>query len=275
MNWILPYPAICLLLCVTLVITCTGCISDSTPRMFSTNVDYKFQVLSTGPLTNVTLYVPLPVKNGTPVAGTFVLTKQYFSQENISLDFVRSPPGMNPDWTSPVPGATPLFLKIHADWFYPNKTNNIEYSFFYENRTVLDFPLAFPDTIYPFDNQSVFLQKINYLREEPVQIASKDQDLIVYKDVDVNQKVMLYADYSASPSTWVNIYSQVLVQNKWDEHWDTRENFYADSYSWFHTGDSHGWQVAKGIFIGASGDYPNFTSPAWQNMLDRDAGKNR
>jgi len=275
MNRNQPCRAICLLLCVTLVIACTGCIFDPTPRKFSTNVDYKLHVISTGPLTNVTLYVPLPVKNGMPVAGTFVLTKHYFSQENISLDFVRSPPGMMPNWTSPVPDATPLFMEIHADWFYPNETYHTGYSFFYENRTVLDSPLAFPDTIYPFDNQSVFLQKINYSREEPVQIASKDPDLIVYKDVDVNQKVMLYADYSASPSTWVNIYSQVLVQNTWNEHGDTRKNFYADSYSWFHTGDSLGWQVAKGLFSGATGDYPNFTSPAWQTVLDRTAGKNR
>lgn len=270
----MPLPAICLVLCVTLVIG-TGCVADSNPRQFSTTVDYKLHVISTGPMTNVTLYIPLPVKNGTPVAGTFVLTKQYFSQENISLDFVRSPPGMDPNWTSPVPGAAPLFLEIHADWFYPNKTNNIEYSFFYENRTALDSPLAFPDTVYPFESQSVFLQKINFSRQKPVQIASKDPDLIVYRDVDPNQKVMLYADYSASPSTWVNIYSQVLVQNRWDEHWDTRDNFYADSYSWFQTGDSHGWQVAKGLFAGASGYYPNLTSPAWQDVLDRNAGKNR
>ena len=271
MNRIIRAPIICILLCVTILIISAGCIFDPNLRMFSTNVDYKLQVLSTGPLTNVTLYLPLPVKNGTPVAGTFVLTKKYFSQENISIDFVQSPPGMDPNWTSPVQDATPLFLEIRADWFYPNKTNNIEYSFFYENRTSLDTPLAFPDTIYPFDNQSVFLQKINFSRTYPKVTTSKDPDVIVYKDVDVNQKVMIYADYSASPSTWVNIYSQVLVQNKWDEHLDTRDNFYADSYSWFHTGDSHGWQVAKGLFGGASGYYPNLTSPAWQRVLNQRA----
>lgn len=275
MNRKTRHPPICILLCVTILIISAGCISDPTPRMFSTNVDYKLHVISTGPLTNVTLYIPLPVKNGTPVAGTFVLTKKYFSQENISIDFVQSPPGMNPNWTSPVQDATPLFLEIRADRFYPNKTTNIEYSFFYENRTSLDTPLAFPDTVYPFDNQSVFLQKINFSRSFPIVTASKNPDLIVYKYVDVNQKVMLYANYSASPSTWVNIYSQVLVQNKWDEHLDTRENFYADSYSWIHTGDSHGWQVTKGLFGGATGDYPNFTSPAWQKVLDQITGKNR
>jgi hypothetical protein len=275
MNRILLYLAITLMLCFMFVIMSVGYISDPTPRTFSTNVDYKFQVISTGPLTNVTLYVPLPVKNGIPAAGTFVLTKQYFSQENISIDFVNSPPGINPNWTSPVKNTTPLFLAIHADWFFPNKTNNIEYSFFYENRTALDSPLAFPDTVYPFDNQSVFLQKINFSRSYPQVTASKDPDLLVYKNVDPNQKVMLYADYSASPSTWVNIYSQVLIQNKWEEHWDTRDNFYADSYSWFHTGDSQGWQVAKGLFGGASGYYPNLTSPAWREVLDRNAGKNR
>lgn len=275
MKRILLHLAIILMLCVMFVILSVGYISDPTPRTFSTNVDYKFQIVSTGPLTNVTLYVPLPVKDGTPVAGTFVLTKQYFSRENISIDFVRSPPGMDPSWTSPVPDATPLFMEIRADRFYPNETYNTGYSFFYENRTTLDSPLAFPDTIYPFDNQSVFLQKINFSQKDPVLIASKDPDLIVYSDVDPKQKVMLYANYSASPSTWVNINSQMLILNKWEEHWDTRDNLYVDSYTWFHTGDSQGWQVAKGFFGGASGYYPNLTSPVWQEVLDHNAGKNR
>ncbi len=103
--------------------------------------------------------------------------------------------------------------------------------------------------------------------------ASKDPDLTEYLPVNVNQKVMLYADYSASPSTWVNIYSQVIVQNTWDQHWDTRENFYGDSYSWFHTGDSHGWQIAKGLFGGAGRDYPNLTSPVWQKVLNQSVRK--
>lgn len=103
--------------------------------------------------------------------------------------------------------------------------------------------------------------------------ASKDPDLTEYLPVNVNQKVMLYADYSASPSTWVNIYSQVIVQNTWNQHWDTRENFYGDSYSWFHTGDSHNWQIAKGLFGGAGRDYPNLTSPVWQKVLNQSVRK--
>ncbi|MDO9326707.1 MAG: hypothetical protein Q7T80_17285 [Methanoregula sp.] len=67
----------------------------------------------------------------------------------------------------------------------------------------------------------------------------------------------------------------MLVQNKWDEHQDTRDTVYTDSYTGFHTGDSHGWQGAKGLFGGASGDYPNLTSPAWQNVPGRNAGQNR
>ena len=87
------HPALCLVLCTALSLACAGCISNPTPRAFSTNTDYKLQILSTEPLYNVTFYLPLPVKNGTPMAGPLVLTKEYFAQGNVSVDIVRSPPG--------------------------------------------------------------------------------------------------------------------------------------------------------------------------------------
>lgn len=271
MNRNVRHPVICVSLCTIILVICAGCTSDPNPRMFSTNQDYKFGILSTGPLTNVTFYIPLPVKNGTPMAGTVLLTRKYYEQENISIDFVQSPPGMNKNWTSPLKDVKPWFLKIRADRFYPNKTNNLEYMFFFENRTSLDTPLAFPDTIYPIGNESVFLQKVNFSPSSPEVIASKDPDLTEFKPVDVRQKVLLYADYSASPSTSVSIYSQMIVLNRWKHHEDTVENFYVDSYSWFHTGDAHGWQIAKGLYGAAEGPYPNLSSPVWQKVLNQGA----
>jgi acyl-CoA synthetase (AMP-forming)/AMP-acid ligase II len=63
----------------------------------------------------------------------------------------------------------------------------------------------------------------------------------------------------------------MIVLNRWKHHEDTVENFYADSYSWFHTGDAHGWQIANGLYGAAEGPYPNLSSPVWQKVLNQGA----
>ncbi len=70
---------------------------------------------------------------------------------------------------------------------------------------------------------------------------------------------------------WVNIYSQMIVMNSWKHREDTLQNFYADSFSWFHTGAAHGWQIAKGLYGSAKGPYPNLTSPVWRKVLNQSA----
>ncbi|OPY37120.1 MAG: hypothetical protein A4E35_01584 [Methanoregula sp. PtaU1.Bin051] len=271
MNTSSRHPLIFLLVLSATLVAGTGCVSDPAPGMFSTGLDYKLHIISTGPLTNVTFYLPLPVRYGTPSAGTVVLTKKYYERGDVSVDFVRFPPGMDRNWTSPLQNAEPLFLKITADSFYPNETNGTGYTFFFENRTSLDTPLAFPETAFPIGNESVFLQKVNFTPATPVPIPSKDPDLTEYRPVEVNQKMMIYADYSADPSTWVNVYSQVIVMNNWKYRGENMENFYADSYTWFNTGEAHGWQIAKGLFGTGVGQYPNLSRPVWQNVLDQSA----
>ena len=265
------HPALCLVLCTALSLACAGCISDPTPRAFSTNTDYKLQILSTEPLYNVTFYLPLPVKNGTPMAGPLVLTKEYFAQGNVSVDIVRSPPGADPGWRVPGIDTEPLYLRVTADRLYPNETPGTPFFYFYENKTVLASPLDYADTVNPIGNESIILQKVNFSPKRPTIDSSKDPTLIRYHPVNIHQKVPIYAEYSASPSAWVNVYSQVLVMNRWEAGGDERQNFYADWYTWFHSGDAHGWQIADGYFASASGPYPNLSSPLWQDVLNMTA----
>ncbi|MDD1689094.1 MAG: hypothetical protein LUQ66_00335 [Methanoregula sp.] len=279
MNLNIRHPAVLLLLCIILFMLAhfmlsNGFIFDPDPHEFSSSEHYQMMIHSTEPLTNVTLYLPLPIKNGSPVAGSFYLTEEFFARENISVAFVRSPPGMDPDWTIPVNGSQPLYLKLTADRLYPNETHGTEFLFIHEERTPLDSPLEFQETVYPIGNQSLFLQKVKFSPESTEMIASKDPDLTKYHEVDVvPQHLMIYIDYSSSPSAVVNIASHVIVENSWKESWRTKDNHCSDGYSWFHTGEVHGWQESGGIYSAAGGDYPNLTSPVWQKVMARSISK--
>jgi len=267
------YLMICLLLCTGLLMACAGCMSDPTPRSLSTNTDYKLLILSTEPLYNVTFYLPLPQKNGTPMAGPLLLTKEYFATDNFSTEFVRSPPGMDPNWSVPGIDTQPLYLKVTADRMFPNETLGTPFFYFYENKTVLASPLDYPDTVNPIGNESIILQKVNFSPKNPTPDSSKDPTLIRYHPVVINQKIAFYAVYSVSPTAWVNVYSQVLVMNRWEAGGEQRQNHYADTYSWFNTGDAHGWQFADGFFASGNGPYPNLSSPVWQNVLNSNAAR--
>lgn len=269
MGGIPRYPALCaILICTVILIAAAGCLSDPTPRSFSTNTDYKLLILSTEPLYNVTFYLPLPQKNGTPMAGPLVLTEDYFASGNYSSEFVRSPPGADPDWRVPGIDTEPLYLKVTADRLYPNETFGTPFFFFYENRTVLASPLGYPDTVTPIGNESVILQKVNFTPKTPAPDTSKDPTLVRYRQFNPKQRVALYANYSASQTAWVNVYSQVLVINRWESGGDAKQNFYGDSFGWFHTGPAHGWQVSDGLFSSGVGTYPNLTSPTWQGVVN-------
>ena len=272
MGEISCYPAICIvLICTVILITAAGCIFDPTPRSFSTNTDYKLQILSTEPLYNVTFYLPLPQKNGVPMAGPLVLTENYFASENYSSEFVRFPPGADPDWRVPGIDTEPLYLKVTADRLYPNETFGAPVFFFYENKTVLASPLDYADTVTPIGNESVILQKVNFSPKTPALVSSKDPTLVRYHSVVIKQKTAIYANYSASPTAWVNVYSQDLIMNRWEAGGQQRQNEYADTYTWFNTGNANGWQYANGFFSSGSGPYPNLSSPAWQDVLNATA----
>lgn len=245
-----------------------GCIFDPTPRSFSVNTDYKLSILSTEPLYNVTFYLPIPQKNETPMAGPLVLTENYFASQNYSSGFVRSPPGANPDWSVTGIDTEPLYLKVTADMLYPNETFGTSFNFFYENKTVIASPLDFADTLTPLRNGSILLQKVNFSTETQTQDFSKDPTLIRYHELDPMQHVAFYARYSASPDAWVNVYSQVLIMNRWESGGEEKQNFYCDSFGWTNIGEAHGWQTARGIYSSGVGPYPNLSSPVWQDAIN-------
>ncbi len=264
-------------ICLIALILAAGCSDfDANPRMFSLYYSYDLRMYTTGPITDVTIYLPLPVKRGVPMVGPVVLHESDFATSNLSVEFVASPPGLNLSEilnqtdTHPPSGNEPKYLKISADRVYLDKTQDGSYLIEIDNFTWLESPLSFADTVDPYFNETVFLPKLNFALPAPpegIPVNSTFSDWIQYPPIEVSQQVPIYAEYSASPATRVDISSSIHGSNAWKEGYDGGGyNSYADYYSWYHSGDSHGWQTASGMYIAARGVYPSFSHPVWQEV---------
>ncbi len=271
---------LCMAICLFSLILAAGCSSfDPDPRMFRSHYSYDLKIYTTGPITDVTFYLPLPVKHGVPMVGPVVLHENDFATSNLSVEFVASPPGLNLTGAYPMANNEPKYLKISTDRVYLDKTQDGPYLIEIDNATRLESPLSFADTVNPYFNETVFLPKLNFAlpaQTEDIPVNSTSTTSYDYQStpIEVLQQVPIYAEYSASPATRVDIYSSIHGSNSWLERCEIGAgNSYDDYYEWYHSGDSHGWQTASGTYEAARGEYPNFSHPVWQEVLNRTAEK--
>lgn len=85
----MPAPAsksFLLLVIIGLITITAGCSESVEPRLFHSSSGYKLHIQTDEPLSNVTFYIPLPVKNGTPVVGAAELTPGVFERNNFSIE---------------------------------------------------------------------------------------------------------------------------------------------------------------------------------------------
>ncbi|WP_148277649.1 hypothetical protein [Methanoregula formicica] len=261
------YVAVPVLL-IGLLVLAAGCSEFSIePRMFSTSFSYDLGITSTEPLSNVTLYLPLPVKNGKPMAGPVILTQQYFENENFSVELVQAPPGINLSGMYPVADNQPWFLKIKAAQVFPDNHNAI-FRVSVDNFTRTNSPLQFIETRYPLDNESVFLPKRDFQPLVPAPADSLSLHSLQYSPILISQEIPIYIEYTASPAARVKVSSSIRGGNFWKERYDeSGYNSYSDYYSWTNWDESQGWQTAKGKFGYADGPYPNLSHPVWQAVI--------
>lgn len=266
--------AICL---ISLILVAGCCEFEINPRMFSSYYSYDLEIYTTGPITDVTIYLPLPVKHGIPMVGPVVLHESDFAASNLSVEIVASPPSLNLTGADPVIDNEPRYLKISTDRVYLNETQDGSYNIYIRNVTNLESPLSFADTVNPYSNENIFLPKLNFTLPAPTEgipVTSPSTTSYDYQSIPikVSQQIPIYAEYSASPLTRVDISSSIHGSNGWRERCDGGGgNSYDDYYSWYYYGDSHGWQTAHGTYEAAKGVYPNFSHPVWQEVLSRTA----
>jgi hypothetical protein len=257
---------------IVVLMISAGCSESADPRLFHTSIGYNLHIQTNEQISNMTCYIPLPVKNGMPMMGEIELTPGIFEKNNVSAEFVESPPGMDLMGLYTLPNNSPVWLKIQSDHLNPDTPQHIQYDIELSNRTAEKSPLMFSDTVNPLGNQSVFLPKIHFASPVVVKITPTHPYWIQYTTIKSPQQIPVYAEYSASPSTHVEIFSKIGLSNTWKEEYDNYVwNDYDDYFDWQHTGPSQGWQIANGEFTAAEGIYPNLSDPLWQNVLNASA----
>ncbi|MFA6331979.1 MAG: hypothetical protein WCX22_03425 [Methanoregula sp.] len=266
----------CLLLCLVILTATTGCISEPASRGCLSHHSFDIIIDVNETITNATFYIPVPVKNGIPQVGPVELNKGQFEQKNFHADLVRAPPGLELHEAFTVAGSQPWFLRLSAEKIEPSQSGGPEYSVGIGNSTYSYSPDVFMNTLYPLGNESVILPKLDFSPPYHQEIASRSPEWIEYAPARTQQTTLVYADYSASPTTRVEIHSYLLGFNAWSDPLtpgvvntgiDGGGNEYQDSYSWTGTGESHEWHLAEGMYGSTKGVYPNFSHARWKEIV--------
>ena len=269
MNGFPKLSVITLCLIITAIL-CSGC-SDLNFHSFHSYYDYKINIKHNGQLSNATFIIPIPIKNNTPMIGSYILTDDDFIKDNISVKLTQSPPGLNNSDLKTIPGLNPCFLIIQTRQPITDQKYGEIYTFQKEILLHFDSPDFKVNTLRPIGNESVIQPKSGFFWVEPRLLQSYNAYRIEYQTVELPQQSWIYADFSAPPSTMVEISSSVEGYNGWYIGRDDAYvgNRYQDFiYKTFY-GNTHGWYLTNGRFTAADGPYPNLSHSEWQEVLNK------
>jgi hypothetical protein len=263
-----PFIICCVLFTLLLSI---GCVSDNYPGYFIEDSSYRLSISTNEPITNVTFYIPLPVKNGRPMVGERLLKESDFVSENFTASFTQSPPGLNLSGSYPVSGNKPWFVKLNAPQMFPDPGTGLGYEISINDHMDVSSPLLFFNTLSPIGNESIILPKFDFTPSTPATRRSRRQDRVEYDAVLMPEKTLVFANYYASSSVEIHFGSDIEGDNYWKEQNDASiGNSYVDGFLWSNKGESHGWATCTGRLIAAEmGFYPNLTHPVWQKAIQR------
>jgi hypothetical protein len=257
-------------LIISLLVITAGCTFYSVePRMFHSFYRYELSVKSDEPISNVTIIVPLPVKNDTPTVGSHILTEKDFEKDNVNIEFTQSPKGESISDFNYSRGYQPCFVVIYADQLIPSERGNFLYSVEKDVDIFPESQVFIVNTLFPVGNESLIVPKLEFSWHDP-EVAEVWPRNIRYRQNPISQKTMIYTNYSAKPGTKVEIWFKIQGYNSWKQEYDAgMENDYHDYFGKILTGDQSGWIIINGEFQSGNGLYPNYDNPDWQKVLNQ------
>lgn len=276
-----PRKFIFFMLILSSCILVTGCMSEMSEtrqRLCFSDSMYEVSIDVSEEITNVTFFLPLPVKTNMPMTGALEIDEDQFNKENFSVNFIQVPPETDMTNAYAIKDNQPWFLRIHADRILSDPSGKSEYSIDIDNHTSAPSTTIFSNTLFPLGNESVFLPKIDYTQPPLRLISTRSPEWIEYGGFQQYYKIPIFADYSASPTTHVEIQSRIRESNGWVEPAipntvytgiDGGGNYYTDSYAWTNYGEFHGWTIVKGELSAPDNVFPNLNNPAWQKVLNQ------
>jgi len=243
-----------LLALVVALVLLSGCLSNEPrPRAVHTDFEYELRILTTTLIENVTLLIPIPMRDEHPIIGSVYISDEFYMRFG--------------GWRYPLPehytfAIVPVdgqyYLQMTTPFMDPEKPVQVRY----RNSTYLDegfrpeYVLQMIDTRHPFGNESLFYPKQN------LTLTGGSNPSYGY-----SYAIPVYAYYENG--TRVEIVSEIEGINGWLEHFDSYiYNRYEDRYRLTITGESQGWMSAEGSMMTGEGVYrewqlaPNGTSGA-------------
>lgn len=254
-----------------LLVIISGCSNDLDLRMLTTSVSYDLNIQTNETLSNVTFYIPLPVKDGKPVVGERVLQESDFVDDSFQVIFDKNL-RMENNYieTSLVQEEGQWFVKLSATKISPEQEKSFQYEIKIDNSTRVSSPNRFLNTILPIGNESTFLPKFQFV-VPPVTITPANVLFHQsYNELTIPHYTTIFASYTANPSAKVEITSVLKHRNEWKEQYDAWVGNSCSEYvTWEHVGEAHGWYQARDVLYAGRGVYPNLSSPEWQKVIEK------
>jgi hypothetical protein len=203
----------------------------------SSTYSYTCTITTDKPLSNVTLFLPLPADS----SGNSPIVEQ-FSAQDIG--------GLPQDWTvilydtgkaTMVRITTPLIIPPAGT--IPEKSYSIILSSEMRTDTVID-------TRDPIKN-SAFFRPVRDLGEVS---CPSDSFAVSGTPHCYRYTTSLYADYRAQPNASVNISSTLTGNNSW-KIFEPASNSYTTSIGLRMSGDRHGWSTMNGTLTSSIGTF--------------------
>jgi hypothetical protein len=205
---------------------------------FTSHYDYKIGIQVSAPIYDITLYLPIPIQNGTPKIGTLNIK---------GMTFIKNPPDKSYIYGSLPPNFDAViedvhgvpYLKITADAMLQDQAYNFDFG------EVIHTPAyAFlVNTRYPIRNESLLQPKYNLSG-------------YVQFPATLNYTTLVYTDYRMDGDGMVSIDNSVSGSNSWyltSDAWIS--NNYADWISLQLYGNQTGWHMVEGKMIVGNGVY--------------------
>lgn len=209
-----------------------------TGNQFLIGIRINGQIRNTG---NATFLLPLPVHNGTPHLGTKSLTEEIFRRKGYTVSLVEQEGGAYVKIFIPslAPTGKDVYLVEDSHFEFPPSDSEFR-------------PI---NTRNPVGNEPVFLPKINSTLQKPGSESSSTWYGANYNPVITRYQIPVYAEYSASNDTSIEIFGWVKGTNRWAELGTYLDNSYQDSYRLFLNGSSDGLYLADGRMESGEGKY--------------------
>jgi hypothetical protein len=215
----------------------TGFVEQAYRTSLSSTYDYSFTISTDSPLSNVTLFIPVPADR----RGNSPIVAQYSLQE------IK---GLPKDWNVTLfDTGKAILAKVTTPAIIPPTKTSPSHPFTIRLTINTDAKEEI-NTRLPVE-QGVMFRPVTGMTTVscPAQNSGSRGDSLCYQYV-----IPLYADYQAPQNASVRITSSLQGRNGW-KIFEPQFNEYQADISVLMSGENHGWTVMQGTLESARGTY--------------------